>query len=72
MFSDGRGRRPAGGVALYYAVVVFNLAVTAWIGEWLLAAAGLSLQGGLALALRHLSRTAEASVDFGGQRVQRA
>jgi uncharacterized membrane protein len=31
------------GVALYYAVLGFNLAVTAWIGEWVLVAAGVSL-----------------------------
>jgi uncharacterized membrane protein len=35
------GRRPALGVALYYAVLAFNLALTAWIREWLLLASGL-------------------------------
>jgi uncharacterized membrane protein len=28
------GRQPWPGIALYYAVFGFNLAVTAWIGEW--------------------------------------
>jgi putative membrane protein len=45
------GRRPGGGVALYYAVLAFNLVVTAWIGEWLLAAVGLALHALLALSL---------------------
>ena len=35
------GRRPALGVALYYAVLAFNLALTVWIREWLLLASGL-------------------------------
>lgn len=37
------GRKPIGGIALYYAVLGFNLAVTAWIGEWVLLACGLAL-----------------------------
>jgi putative membrane protein len=44
------------GVALYYAVLAFNLAVTAWIGEWELFGAGVgvhaALAGGLSLADR--------------------
>jgi uncharacterized membrane protein len=32
--------KPMGGMALYYAVLGFNLAVTAWIGEWVLLAVG--------------------------------
>lgn len=32
--------KPIGGIALYYAVLGFNLAVTAWIGEWVLLAVG--------------------------------
>ena len=44
----GGRRAPAGGsarlgVAFYYAILVFNLAVTAWIGEWGLAGAGFLL-----------------------------
>jgi uncharacterized membrane protein len=37
------GRRRWPGIALYYAVLVFNLVVTAWIGEWLLLIIGLVL-----------------------------
>ncbi len=40
--------RPWPGVALYYAVLVLNLAVTAWIGEWLLLAAGVTLHAAVA------------------------
>ena len=45
------GREPTMGVALYYAVLVFNLALTAWIQEWLLLASGLTLHLLLAAAL---------------------
>jgi len=37
---DPYGRRAWPGIALYYAVLAFNLGVTAWIGEWLLFAVG--------------------------------
>jgi len=49
------GSREAGrveaGIALYYAVFVFNLAVTGWIGEWKLAAVGAALHALMALAI---------------------
>ena len=35
------GSRPIFGMALYYAVLAFNLAVTAWLREWVLLALGL-------------------------------
>ena len=31
---DALGRHASPGIGLYYGVLVFNLAVTAWIGEW--------------------------------------
>ena len=37
---DRYGRRAWPGIALYYAVLAFNLGVTAWIGEWLLLGVG--------------------------------
>jgi uncharacterized membrane protein len=44
-----RRRRPSGsprlGVLLYYGILVFNLAVTLWIGEWALLAVGILLHG---------------------------
>jgi putative membrane protein len=58
-------RRPWGGVALYYAVVAFNLAVTAWIGEWTLAAVGFGIHAALAAALTYLTRSAGARLGFG-------
>jgi uncharacterized membrane protein len=42
------GHKPIGGIALYYAVLGFNLAVTAWIGEWVLLAIGLVLHATVA------------------------
>ena len=55
---DGVGRKPYGGVGLYYAVVVFNLSVTVWIGEWLLAALGLALHAVLAVSFRYVRQAA--------------
>jgi uncharacterized membrane protein len=43
MVPDGHGSRPGAGMALYYAVLAFNLAVTAWINEWILLGLGLLL-----------------------------
>jgi putative membrane protein len=55
---DGVGRKPYGGVGLYYAVVVFNLSVTMWIGEWLLAALGVALHGALVVSFRYVRQAA--------------
>jgi len=49
---DAEGVRATPGIALYYAVLSFNLIGTAWIGEWMLVAAGLGVHtasGGAAL-----------------------
>ena len=43
--------KPLGGIALYYAVLGFNLAVTAWIGEWVLLACGIVLHAAVARLL---------------------
>lgn len=45
------GGRPWPGVALYYAVLGFNLAVTAWLAEWALLAIGVALHGSVILGL---------------------
>jgi hypothetical protein len=37
---DPYGARVWPGIALYYAVLAFNLLVTGWIGEWLLVVVG--------------------------------
>jgi len=39
------------GVALYYVVLGFNLAVTAWIGEWALAGVGLALHAAITVTI---------------------
>jgi putative membrane protein len=69
---DASGREARAGVALYYAVAIFNLAVTVWIGEWVLAAVGLTLHGALAISLRWLNQSVEARVGFGGRGIQNA
>jgi len=43
--------RPLAGAALYYSVLVFNLAVTAWIGEPVLLGVGVGLHAASFLAL---------------------
>ena len=64
------GRHPGPGVALYYGVLVFNLAVTAWIREWSLLASGLVVHVVLGLALLLISRRSSAgsarAIDGGG------
>ena len=50
------GAKPLAGVGLYYGVLVFNLALTAWIQEWLLLAAGVTLHLVLATALATTAR----------------
>jgi uncharacterized membrane protein len=49
-------QKPIGGIALYYAVLGFNLAVTAWIGEWVLLAIGLVLHATVAAMMLMLRR----------------
>lgn len=56
------GRRPGPGVALYYGVLAFNLALTAWIGEWPLLAVGIGLHGVVAAALGALRRAEAGKV----------
>jgi uncharacterized membrane protein len=48
---DPYGRRTAPGIALYYAVLAFNLAVTAWIGEWVLLLLGIGVHAVTAITL---------------------
>jgi len=50
------GGKPSGGMALYYAVLGFNLAVTAWIGEWVLLAVGCVLHATVAALMLVLRR----------------
>ena len=47
---------PWAGIALYYAVFSFNLAVTAWIGEWILVMLGTTVHLATALVLWSVSQ----------------
>jgi putative membrane protein len=49
---ESGGRHVWPGIALYYAVLAFNLGVTAWIGEWTLVAVGATIHGAAAGVLR--------------------
>jgi putative membrane protein len=49
--ADRYGAHPGPGVALYYAVLGFNLAMTVWIGEWWLLAVGALVHAAVAGAL---------------------
>jgi putative membrane protein len=64
----GFGQKPLGGVALYYAVLGFNLAVTAWIGEWVLLACGLVLHAAVAALLSIVRRRPVAWADMESQK----
>jgi uncharacterized membrane protein len=64
----GFGRKPMGGIALYYAVLGFNLAVTVWIEEWVLLAFGLVLHTTVAALLWVGRRRSEAWADMESQK----
>jgi uncharacterized membrane protein len=51
MVVDPYGRRRWPGIALYYAVLAFNLVVAAWIDEWLLLLMGVALHAATAAGL---------------------
>jgi uncharacterized membrane protein len=53
---SGPGWFPWPGIALYYAVFAFNLAVTAWIGEWILLMVGMAVHLATALVLWSVSQ----------------
>jgi uncharacterized membrane protein len=48
---DSARERPIGGTALYYAVLAFNLAITAWIAEWALLGLGVLLHAAVVALL---------------------
>ena len=72
LFSTGdrsvSGRMPAGGIALYYAVLGFNLAVTAWIGEWVLLACGAGLHVTVAVVVWMVRRRPVGWADMESQK----
>jgi len=57
--------RPWLGVAVYYAVLAFNLAVTAWIGEWTLAGSGAAVHAALGLSLYAVRARASSASSLG-------
>jgi putative membrane protein len=61
-------RRLWPGIGLYYAVLLFNLAVTAWIGEWGLVLAGLAVHAATALGLWIVLQRPAARVGLEKQR----
>jgi putative membrane protein len=65
---DRRGSRPAAGTALYYAVLAFNLAVTAWIREWVLLGLGLLLHVATAAVLWAVRRRPVMRPDMESQK----
>ncbi|PYM19303.1 MAG: carotenoid biosynthesis protein [Candidatus Rokuibacteriota bacterium] len=66
------GRQPRYGVALYYGVLAFNLAVTAWIGERWLGVVGLLLHSVLAVVLWYRNGSAGAPMALGERGTQSA
>jgi len=55
--SSASGRRARPGVALYYVVLGFNLAMTILIGEWWLAGVGAAIHVAVALIIVHFNRS---------------
>jgi uncharacterized membrane protein len=55
--SNASGGRAWPGVALYYGVLGFNLAMTILIGEWRLAAVGAAIHLAVALVIVHFNRS---------------
>lgn len=70
--ADVGGGRLGGGIALYYGVLGFNLAVTAWIGERRLLAVGLVLHALTALAVAALGGLGSSRRALGTKGVSRA
>jgi putative membrane protein len=55
------GRKPYVGVALYYGVLAFNLAITGWIQEWSLLTVGVALHLSLGFAFFLWARSSAGS-----------
>ena len=65
---DRYGRRVWPGIALYYAVLAFNLVVTGWIGEWLLLGVGAAAHAVTAAILWNLALRPTARLGLEKQR----
>lgn len=66
------GARVWPGVALYYGVLAFNLAITVWIGEWTLLAAGLALHAAIGATIWGVGRQPGAAPVFSSRGAWRA
>jgi len=64
--------RLATGIALYYGVLGFNLALTGWIGEWRVLATGLALHAMMACVLGMIARRTPAPGVLGTEGMQGA
>src|SRR2546427_35499 len=69
---EGGGRRVWPGVALYYGVLGFNLGVTMWIGEWLMAGRGAALHVRIAVAIGRIQTSVAPQLSPENQGVRRA
>jgi uncharacterized membrane protein len=65
---DGHGRRVWPGMALYYAVLAFNLVVTSWISEWWMLGVGAAVHAATAVALWTLRQRPAARLGLEKQR----
>jgi uncharacterized membrane protein len=65
---DPYGARVSPGIALYYAVLVFNLVVTGWIGEWLLVGVGTTVHALTAAILWSVAQRPAARLGLEKQR----
>jgi uncharacterized membrane protein len=65
---DRYGKRVWPGIALYYAVLAFNLVVTGWIGEWLLLGVGAAVHAVTAVILWNLALRPAARLGLEKQR----
>jgi putative membrane protein len=65
---DAHGARVWPGIALYYAVLAFNLFMTGWIGEWLLVGVGLALHAMVAVILWSVAQRPAARLGLEKQR----
>lgn len=65
---DRHGTRVWPGIALYYAVLAFNLAVTSWISEWWMLGVGAGVHAATAMALWTLHQRPAARLGLEKQR----
>jgi putative membrane protein len=65
---DRHGTRVWPGIALYYAVLGFNLVVTSWIGEWWLLGAGAAVHVATTMALWTIGQRPAARLGLEKQR----